>query len=60
MSEDNQRYKLTGKGEEFLKLPAEKRASFICKLLLEFPVMDNIFIDVSTDRNKTVTKQEII
>ena len=60
ISEDNYRYKLTGRGEEFLKLPAVKRARFICKLLLEFPIMNNIFIDVSTDRNKTVTKQEII
>jgi hypothetical protein len=60
ISEDNYRYKLTDRGEEFLKLPAEKRASFICKLLLEFPIMNSIFIDISTDRNRTVTKQEII
>jgi hypothetical protein len=60
ISEDNYRYKLTPWGEKFLRLPAEKRASFICKLLLEFPVMNNIFIDISTDRNRIVTKQEII
>jgi hypothetical protein len=60
ISQDNYRYKLTDRGEEFLKLPAEKRSSFICKLLLEFPIMNSTFIDVSTDRNKTVTKQEII
>jgi hypothetical protein len=58
--EDNHRYKLTHKGELFLRLPAEKRAGFICKLLLEFPVMNNIFIDISTDRNRIVTKQEIV
>jgi hypothetical protein len=56
----NYRYKLTPKGEQFLRLPTEKRANFICKLLLEFPVMNNIFIDVSTDRNRKVTKEEII
>jgi hypothetical protein len=33
---DNHRYKLTPKGEQYLRLPAEKRAGFICKLLLEF------------------------
>jgi hypothetical protein len=60
ISEDNYRYKLTPKGEQFLRLPAEKRAGFICKLLLEFPVMNNIFIDISTDRNRIVTKHEII
>jgi hypothetical protein len=60
ISEDNYKYRLTPKGEQFLRLPAEKRAGFICKLLLEFPVMNNIFIDISTDRNRTVTKQEII
>jgi hypothetical protein len=60
MSEDNYRYKLTPKAEQYLRLPAEKRAGFICKLLLEFPVMNNIFIDISTDRNRIVTKQEII
>lgn len=60
MSEDNYRYKLTFKGEQFLRLPAEKLAGFICKLLLEFPVMNSIFIDISTDRNRIVTKQEII
>lgn len=60
ISENNYRYKLTPKGEQFLRLPAEKRANFICKLLLEFPVMNNVYIDISTDRNRTVTKQEII
>lgn len=56
----NYRYKLAPKGEQFLRLPTEKRANFICQLLLEFPVMNNIFIDVSTDRNRKVTKEEII
>jgi hypothetical protein len=60
ISEDNYRYKLTPKGEQYLRLHSEKRAGFICKLLLEFPVMNNIFIDISTDRNRVVTKQEII
>lgn len=60
ISEDNYRYRLTHRGEEFLKLPAEKRASCICKLLLEFPIMNGIFIDISSDRNKIVTKQEIV
>ena len=60
ISEDDYRYKLTKRGEEFLKLPSEKRANFICKLLLEFPIVNEIFIDISSDRNKTTTKQDII
>lgn len=60
ISEDEYRYKLTKRDEEFLKLPSEKRANFICKLLLEFPIVNEIFIDISSDRNKTTTKQDII
>jgi hypothetical protein len=40
---DRYRYKLTDKGEEYLKLPAEKKSSFICKLILEFPIINSIF-----------------
>ena len=60
ISEDDNRYKLTKRGEEFLKLPSEKRANFICKLLLEFPIVNEIFIDISSDRGKIVTKQDIM
>lgn len=59
-SEDNYRYKLTSKGEQLLRLPAEKRSCSICKLLLEFPIMNNIFIEVSVGRNRVVSKQEIM
>jgi hypothetical protein len=57
---DRNKYKLTYKGEEFLKLPSEKRSNFICKLLLEFPIINEVFIDISSDHNKMVSKQEII
>ena len=59
ISGDDYKYKLTKRGEEFLKLPSEKRANFICKLLLEFPIVNEIFIDISSDQNKTITKQDI-
>jgi hypothetical protein len=57
---DRNKYKLTYKGEEFLKLPSEKRSNFICKLLLEFPIVNEVFIDISSDRNKVVSKQDIM
>jgi hypothetical protein len=59
-SEDRRRYKLTDKVEEYFKLSAEKRTNFICRLLLEFPIMNEIFLDISSDRDKSVTKQHII
>jgi hypothetical protein len=55
---DRYRYKLTDKGEEYLKLPAEKK-SFICKLILEFPIINSIFLEVSSDPRKVITKQDI-
>jgi hypothetical protein len=60
ISEDEFRYKLTNRGEDLLKLPSDKRANFICKLLLEFPIVNEIFIDLSSDRDKIITKQDII
>jgi hypothetical protein len=60
ISEDDYRYKLTKRGEDFLKLPSGKRANFICKLLLEFPIVNEIFVDISSDHEKTITKQDII
>jgi C-terminal AAA-associated domain len=59
-SDDQHRYKLTDKGEQYFKLPAEKRSNFICRLLLEFPIMNEIFLDLSSDRDKSITKQNII
>ena len=59
-SDDDNKYRLTERGEEYLKLPSEKKSNFICKLLLEFPIMNEIFLDISSDRNKLVTKQNII
>jgi hypothetical protein len=59
-SNDRHRYKLTHKGEEYFKLPTEKRSNFICRLLLEFPIMNEIFLDISSDRDKSITKQDII
>jgi hypothetical protein len=56
----NNRFKLTDKGEEYLRLSAEKKSNFICRLLLEFPIINEIFIQISSDTNKVISKQDII
>ena len=60
VAQDKNRYKLTDRGEEYLRLPIEKKSSFVCKLLLEFPLINNMFIGISTDKNKVISKQQII
>jgi hypothetical protein len=57
---DKNNYRLTQRGEEFLKLPAEKKSNYVCKLLLEFPIMNEIFMQISIDRNKIISKIDII
>jgi hypothetical protein len=57
---DRYTYKLTDKGEEYLKLPAGKKSSFICRLILEFPIINSIFLEVSSDPRKVITEQDII
>ena len=60
ISRDKDGYKLTKRGNLFLKLPSEKRSKFIFKQLLEFPVVLEIFIEVMSDPGRLVSKQEII
>ncbi|HEU4443645.1 MAG TPA: hypothetical protein VFR94_03110 [Nitrososphaeraceae archaeon] len=57
---DRYKYRLTDNGEEYLKLPAEKKSSFICKLILEFPIINSIFLEVSSDPKKIITKHDIV
>jgi hypothetical protein len=57
---DKNKYKLTQKGEEFLKLPAEKKSNYICKLLLEFPIINEIFIQISIDKDKVISRSDIM
>jgi hypothetical protein len=57
---DRNKYKLTQKGEEFLKLPAEKKSNYICKLLLEFPIINEIFLQICIDKTKVFSRNDII
>lgn len=54
------RYKITDIGEQYLKLHEKDKASFVCKLLLEFPIMHEIFLQISIDRDKAFDKHDII
>lgn len=56
---DRNRYKLTDIGERYLKLPEKDKANFICKLLLEFPIMHEIFLQISIDHYKHFGKQDV-
>ena len=56
---DRNKYKLT-QGEEFLKLPSEQKSNFVCKLLLEFSIINEIFLQISIDRTKKFTRNDII
>jgi hypothetical protein len=54
------KYKLTNVGEEFLKLPSEEISNYVCKLLLEFPVMNEIFLRLTIDKSKIINRSDII
>jgi hypothetical protein len=54
------KYKLTDRGEEFLRLPSRQKSQYVCKLLLEFPIINEVFLDVSIDPTKVIGKQSII
>ena len=53
------RYRLTDKGEKLVKLSGQARSSFVCKLLLQFPIINEIFLEICSDRDRVVTRKEI-
>lgn len=54
------RYKLTPLGEKYVQLLPQERNHYVCRLLLEFPIMNEIFLRLSIEPEKKVTKQEIV
>ena len=54
------KYKLTNRGEEYLQLSSEQKSRYLCKLLLEFPIVNEVFLDISVNPNKVITRQHII
>jgi hypothetical protein len=57
---NNKKYRITPTGEKLLSLPAEQKSKFVCKLLLGFTIMNEIFLQISVDHNKVITRQDII
>lgn len=51
-------YKLTNRGEEYLCLSSQQKSR--CKLLLEFPIINELFLDISIDPSKVIGRQHIV
>jgi hypothetical protein len=54
------RFLLTDKGKEYLKLSADEKSRFVGQLLLEFPVINEIFLKVTIERNKIISTDNVI
>ena len=54
------RYRLADRGKEYLRLSSQQKSHYLCKLLLEFPVVNEVFLDISIDTNKVIKKEHII
>jgi hypothetical protein len=54
------KYEVTSLGEEYLKLNTKERKNFICKLILEFPIINEIFYSVISNKIKEFKKDDII
>ena len=61
VSRDNGwKYKLTDRGEEFLRLSSHQKSEYLCKFLLEFPIINQIFLEVSIDASKIIGREYIV
>ena len=54
------KYENTYIGEEYLKSNSAERKNFICKLILEFPIINEIFYSVISNKVKEFKKDDII
>ena len=50
---------LTDKEEKLVKLSGQNRSSFVSKLLLQFPIINKTFLEISSDKDKSITRKEI-
>ena len=56
---EGDRYRMTAKGEGFVGLPTEKRTNAMCRLLLEYPIMHEIYMRISTNPGHIASRLEI-
>jgi len=57
---DGDKYKLTEEGERHVRLSSHERTSHMCRLLLEFPIMNEVFLQASTEPDKGVAMEDIV
>ncbi|QLH08922.1 type II restriction enzyme [Candidatus Nitrosotenuis sp. DW1] len=53
-------YSLTDKGKQYIQMPTHMRMKYFTKLLLEFPVINQVYLNLTVERDKPVTKNEIV
>ena len=58
--DQNGRYKLTNRGVEYLRLSSQRKSQYLCKLLLEFPIVNQVFLDISIEPGKVIKRQHIV
>jgi hypothetical protein len=58
--DQNGRYKLSDRGEEYLNLSSQQKSRYLCKLLLELPIVNEVFLDISIDPSKVIKRQHIV
>ena len=59
-SDNSWKYKLTDIGEEYLQLSSQQKPRYLCKLLLEFPVVNELFLNISIDSNRVIGRKQIV
>ena len=52
-------YKITSKGESLLVLSSKDKSNFMCRLLLEFPILNEIYLGVTAE-NKKFLREDIM
>ncbi len=52
-------YKITPKGKSLILLSSKERSNYMCRLLLDFPVLNEIFLSVTAE-NKKFSRNDII
>lgn len=53
------RYSLTSEGERYVKLPTEERVKQMCRMLLSYRLMSEIWARLSVDSKVVISKEEI-
>lgn len=58
VTKEKGRYKITPKGESLTELSSKDKPNYMCRLLLEFPVLNEIYLGVTAE-NKKYAREDI-